>query len=784
MQYSRGPVATRGTLCLTLFNMSKYEALDARTELEQVVCSDLRLALEKRGWNVVHNGHQTSHAPANTSDIVASNKNTIITFEVTKAKGASQDRELLSISHHLKNIKDKAKNKKCYCVFVSPETAPRILNGIRDHNQQRFSEGTPDLKILPLSFDNFALWVTRLSDNVKDLYPVADFLKLFQHYPEFVDDLRILKLLNQHLFPDDSVLAARIEREEMERDQKAYEAFLRDLTRMENFMRENGVATGSTAIDNLIYLVFLKLYGEKREREGQIDHLRSTEAFETYRSSFAKASNRKSKRAIHQLFESIKEEEEFVTSGMFTEGSHLEDSVDDDFITDYVIPIFSKYTFLGTRIDALGALYETLALRASKDIKVGQFFTPENVVHFMVKMAELDYADVILDPACGTGRFLIYAMADMLEKLKKSNVRNKEHERNQICLHRLFGADIDQRIAKIAKMNMWIHGDGKSNIFGGREYNGLTLHKHSFDGHRSFDNAFDVVLTNPPLGELNYQSIPFTDAEDDQSPEAELRTLLEKFRRMPILPRKNVTEEQMKTVRARLETYRRELAEIETRIVESEKEDSASGLLSGYKKFSSSAQSKRRTVEQNELLVAELEARLRSGREDQIQWEITGNTMKGGAMFLAAIWHYLKDLSYPAALPEWRGGKALVILDEGILNTNNYKDARDFIRSHYYIKAVVSLTRDTFVPVSKTTTKTSIIYLIKKTDLNAVQQEPIFYGHVEKVGLDTKKKRAPNDLDTILAKYLSFKSRVLESYVGPVFSRERFLAQYEEGTSQ
>jgi type I restriction-modification system DNA methylase subunit len=773
---------TTGRLFFLPRIMSKYDALDARTELEQVIFDDLRLALEKRGWKVVHNGTKGGHAPANVPDIVASNKNAVITFEATKSKGAAQDRELLSISHHLKLLKEKSGSKKCYCVFISPETGPRMLNGIHDHNHQRVSDGVADLKIVPLSFDNFELWVTRLRDSEKDLYPVNDFLKIFQHHTEFIDDLRILKLLHQYVFPEDSALGEQIEREETERDQKAYESFLRDLTRMENFMRENGVATGSTAIDNLIYLVFLKLYGEKRERDGHVDPLRSETDFENYR-NFVSAPVRNSNRAIHQLFETVKEETEFVSSGMFTKGSHLEDSVEDGFITGYVIPTFSKYKFLGTRIDALGALYETLALRAAKDIKVGQFFTPENVVHFMVKLAELDFTDMVLDPACGTGRFLINAMRDMLEKLEKSSVKNKASERNQICLHRLFGADIDQRIAKIAKMNMWIHGDGKSNIFGGRDYNGLILHKHGFDGHESFDNAFDVVLTNPPLGELNYQVIPFTDNEDDKSPEAELRTLLEKFRRMPILPRKNVTEEQLKAVRTRLETYRRELAELEARKAAAEKEDAADTPKGkDYQRFSASVQSKRRTIEQNELLEADLDARLRSGREDQIEWEITGNTMKGGAMFLAAIWHYLKDVAYPDLPPEWRGGKALVILDEGILNTDNYKAVRDFIRSHYYIKAVISLTRDTFVPVSKTTTKTSILYLVKKTDLNAVQQEPIFYGHVERVGLDTKKRVGPNDLDSILERYFSFKEKVLSSYAGSVFRRDRFLARgAEEG---
>lgn len=778
--------------------MSKYDHLDARHHLEQTIAADLKTALEKRGFTVIHNGSDGSHAPAGEPDIVVSNRQVVITIEATKSKGAAQDRELNSIRDHLNQAKENSGNKRCYCVFASPETSARMIDGIRDHNIQRANESKADLKILPLCFESLELWTTRLKESEAELYPVSNFLELFKRHTEFIDDLRIRKLLIQNVFPADHELSVTIEREEIERDQRTLAKLIKDLARMEDHMRQNGIAVGHAAIDTLIYLVFLKLYEEKRERNGDINRLRSVDAFESFRRNSVDAPTRNAKRAIHKLFKQVQSEGEFRSSGMFTQGDNIGDSIKDDFIINYVIPMFTEYNFLGTKIDALGAVYEVLALRAEKDVKVGQFFTPENVVHFMVKLAGLDYKDMVLDPACGTGRFLIYGMNDMLDKLKKSDIRNKAKEDEQIRLHRLFGADIDTRIAKIAKMNMWIHGDGKSNIFGGSEYNGLTLHKHDFNGHESFDNAFDVVLTNPPLGELNYQSIPFVDKEDDNTPEAELRTLLEKFERMPVLPRKNLTEEKLKVVQERLKTYRVELAEMEHQITAAETtaivtewkqfSDNAdtkekkvrkralekSDEIKLYKRLSSGVQSKCRTIEQNENVEADLQAKLRTG---QVEWEITGNTMKGGAMFLAAIWHYLKDNAYSDNPPEWRGGKMLIILDEGILNTDNYSPVREFLRSHFYIKAVISLTRDTFVPVSNTSTKTSIVYAVKKTDLSAVQKEPIFFGHVERVGLDTKKKVCPNDLESLIGKYLDFKNKVFVSYSGLEFRKERFLAQ-------
>jgi len=684
--------------------MSKYDELDARTELEQTIAQDLKAAFKKRGFQIKHNGTTTSSAPGGVPDIEVWDSNTTITFEVTKRKGAQQDSELNSIRDHLQRTKANNPNKQCFCVFVSPETAYRMIEGIRDYNRQRASEGKADLKILPLCFDTLELYLNRLIESDAALYPVSDFLKVFEHFNDFVDDLRIKKLILQEVFPHDTELSQSLEQEEIERDQRTLERLIKDLAKMEDYMRQNGIAVGHAAIDTLIYLVFLKLYEEKRERQGKINRLRSPEAFEEYRQNSVDEPTRKAKRAIHKLFSDIKREGEFLSSGMFTEGDNLPDSVTDDFIVDYVIPVFREYNFLGTKIDALGAVYEVLALRAEKDVKVGQFFTPENVVRFMVKLAELDPQDYVLDPACGTGRFLIYAMDDMVRKAESSDIRNKAEVIEHIRLHQLFGTDIDNRIAKIAKMNMWIHGDGKANIFGGPEYNGLTLHKHRFNDHETFDNAFDVVMTNPPLGELNYQVIRFTDDPDGDPPE-------KKLERMPILPRKNLTEERLKTVKQRIEAHQKERERLEQQKTELEKdaivqewlrlESNASTrekrarkrelqgneLIKEYRRLCSAIKRKNRVIEQNKEEAADLEAKLRTGN---VEWEITGNTMKGGALFVAAIWHYLKKDTGKSELPEWRGGKMLIILDEGILNTDDYKGVREFIRTHFYIKAVIS----------------------------------------------------------------------------------------------
>jgi type I restriction-modification system DNA methylase subunit len=779
--------------------MSKYDTLDARTQLEHGIYEDLVGGLEKRGYTVIHNGSNEGFTPPGLPDIVAYNDQIVLTFEVTKSKGAAQDRESNSIKAHLNKIKEYNGHKQCFCVYSAISTPKRIIDATRDNNMQRTSEGKTDLKILPLCFETLELWITRLKESESDLYPINNFIDIFNHHNEFVDDLRIRKLLLQSIFPNDEGLAIAIECEETERDQQTLEKLIRDLSLIENYMHQGGIATTQDAINTLIYLVFLKLYEEKREyEEGRTNRLRSREAFETYCQDSVDEATRLSGHAIQKLFRDIKGERCFLTSKMFTEGDNLVDSVNDDFIVNYVFPnLFIKYDFYGTGIDALGAVYEILALRASKDVKIGQFFTPENVVRFMIKLADLHYQDITLDPACGTGRFLIYAMDDMIQKVNDSDVRDKKREVKQVCLHRLFGADIDTRIAKIAKMNMWIHGDGKSNIFGGPDYNGLKLHLHTFNGDGSFDGAFDVVLTNPPLGDLNYSSIDFV--PDLKEKGEKTRKTLE---RMPILPHKNVTEENLAKIQKKLSDQNLQLASLQgqadtmrkmdfvqeflslqSKVVTPQetarlKELKQLGEIKSYIKLDRDIEKLREKINRSENEKSEYITLSRMGN---IEWNITGNTMKGGAMFLSAIWHYLKGESNRDNLPEWRGGRMLIILDEGILNTEDYKSVREFLRTHFYIKAIISLTRDTFIPISKTSTKTSILYAIKKTDLSAVQKEPIFFGHIERVGLDTKGKVCSNDLETILEKYIYFKNKVMTSYSGNEFSKERFLAQGFEG---
>jgi type I restriction-modification system DNA methylase subunit len=658
--------------------MSKYDGLDARTQLEQTIALDLRNALEKRGFTVRHNGTSTRSAPSKVPDIETWTEDVHINIEATKTTKSSADREMLSISDHLNKTKAFHSQKQCFAIYVSPSTHYRMINAIHDYNLVR---RTNDQKIIPVCFSTFDLLIEKLSSTHKSLYDQNQIVKIFSRHNEFTDDDNILRIIYQELFPADIVLKKQIEDREIVKHAQIEQDLFAELETIENRLRESGIATATNAIRNLIYLVFLKLYEEKQEMGGGKNYF-TVQNFLEFQQAQGQS---KKKQAIHKLFEIIRDEEEFQKSSLFTKTDQLAEKLDDDFALEQIIKPLEKYRFYVTKVDGLGAAYEVLALRSSKDVKVGQFFTPKHVVQFMVKLADLEPSDLILDPACGTGRFLIWAMDDMLSKVSG---KNADQTIKSIKFNQLFGTDNDSNVAKLAKMNMYIHGDGKANIW---DDDGLLLYKT-----KNLDGRIDVILTNPPLGRMNYRK-----AEYDE----------EFLKRMIVIPR--ATSE------------------------------------------------------------------VSSKNTEQDEDRITGNLMKGGALFVNASAHYLKDVRDSKAPLEWRGGKLLIILDEGILNTDDYKKTRQFIRKRFYIKAIISLTTDTFVPVSKTPTKTSIIYAIKKDDPTALQKEPVFYAHASKVGMDTKKRPCPNHLmneegKDILSEYLSFRNNILTCYDGLTFDQQRF----------
>jgi type I restriction enzyme M protein len=144
--------------------------------------------------------------------------------------------------------------------------------------------------------------------------------------------------------------------------------------------------------------------------------------------------------------------------------------------------------------DAKGLAFQKFLAHQEKDGR-GQFFTPEPVVDFCVEIIQPKPDETIIDPACGSGGFLISSLKYILKNNPKAKTEN-------FVASNLFGLDINKSIARIAKMKLLLEANGQANIFCTNSLEDLdeirltisgALNKKSFDG-------FDIVLTNPPFG--------------------------------------------------------------------------------------------------------------------------------------------------------------------------------------------------------------------------------------------------------------------------------------------
>ena len=159
-----------------------------------------------------------------------------------------------------------------------------------------------------------------------------------------------------------------------------------------------------------------------------------------------------------------------------------------------------------TDLDSKGVAFEEFMGGFFKG-DFGQYFTPRELISFAVQVLDPDRNDLILDPACGSGGFLLYALDHVRRQADKRFPRHRtnpeqsrRHERywHDFAQKNLYGIEINDEIARVAKMNMIIHDDGHTNVV---DQDALDLQQNIEARHRDLaENKFDMVLANPPFG--------------------------------------------------------------------------------------------------------------------------------------------------------------------------------------------------------------------------------------------------------------------------------------------
>ena len=170
--------------------------------------------------------------------------------------------------------------------------------------------------------------------------------------------------------------------------------------------------------------------------------------------------------------------------------------------------------------DIHGRMFESFLDATIRGKDIGQFFTPRDIVDLMVSLAHIqvtkNHIDNVLDACCGSGGFLISALNSMLQRLeniKGLSSKQKEEILTTIQTKKIYGIDAgsDPSMYKIARMNMYLHGDGGSNVFYadsldkeiGKIGRSTIEVEEQLDELRKLllkkEQKFDVILSNPPF---------------------------------------------------------------------------------------------------------------------------------------------------------------------------------------------------------------------------------------------------------------------------------------------
>lgn len=258
------------------------------------------------------------------------------------------------------------------------------------------------------------------------------------------------------------------------------EELIKTLEKCHDTVWQGGKLNPSDAFDEVSKILFCKLQDEKKTAVSE---------FYKFQVGTHEESSDIAER-IHGIYKEGKKQD----PNVFSENIKLEDD-----IIYKTVEHLQSININKTDLDSKGVAFERFMGDFFKG-KMGQYFTPRNIVDFCVKMLFIKQNERVLDPACGSGGFLLHAMDLIRKKAEEDYEEEKEIYSywHDFASKNLFGIEINEQIARVCKMNMIIHDDGHTNIISADSLD--NIEKHTKINSQFKKENFDIILTNPPFG--------------------------------------------------------------------------------------------------------------------------------------------------------------------------------------------------------------------------------------------------------------------------------------------
>lgn len=477
---------------------------------------------------------------------------------------------------------------------------------------------------------------------------------------------------------------------------KKTKAFTRDefsklLFKCHTIIRNNDKLSPEAAFDEISKILFIKI---RYERDNTKRQLFSLEEFKKDRESYEKYKPQDGMDFYQFLFEQTKKD--FKDDDLF-EKNEIVRIRENSF--EAIVKELEKYNLSTTSDDVKGIAFEKFLGKTFRG-ELGQFFTPRTVVDFMVEVLDPEEGEIIGDPACGSGGFLIKAFEyvrakiedeiqaakekiktqyftkeydelpekdkekidekvnDLFAKLNyELDINNPKSRLRILSYDCIFGTDANPRMSRTAKMNMIMHGDGH----GGVHHNDGLLNINGI-----FENRFDVILTNPPFGSRIEKSLKITEAD------------------------KFTDDEKIKKYKNRYgKAYENALNQVNDNIGEKMLDLFDVGKLSSLTEV----------------------------------------------LFIERCLRLLKP-----------GGRMGIVLPEGVLNNTNLQKVRDYVESKAKILLITSIPQDVFM-ASGATVKPSLLFFKKFTE-----EEEKQYIKIENAATKTINEKYAEELNLLKSK--------------------------------